>query len=388
VGGGPGGASAAFHLGEAGLNVVLLEKKTIPRYKTCGGGISAGLLAEFPFSFEPVIESKVDKVSYAFRRQRVTIPLPERQMQMVMRADFDAHILAHARAEVHPGTTVTRVTELDDRVVVETSQGQVLESRCLIAADGANSVVAHSLGLRRRRLLAAAIEVEAPVAPDVMQRFADAPLFIFGEIYLGYLWIFPKKQHLSVGIAAFHPRPGKLQSTLERVMSRYGISVAGLPVHGHPIPIFLRSEKISTRRVLMVGDAAGLVDPFSGEGIRFAVRSGRLAARAILTHQVESYAKWVRQTIGLNHTFAAGLAVLFYHLPWTCFQLGVRNPFATHAFIDLFSNRASYPEVILRIFGSLPFFIATELVAGAAGLFGGARQKNKVRSAVYYNGAV
>jgi len=261
-----------------------------------------------------------------------------------------------------------------------------VESRCLLAADGANSVVAHSLGLRRRRSLAAAIEVEAPVSQDVMQRFAGAPLFIFGEIYLGYLWIFPKKQHLSVGIGAFRPRPGKLQATLERVMSRYGITVAGLPVHGHPIPIYLRSEKISTRRVLLVGDAAGLVDPFCGEGIRFAVRSGRLAARAILTGQMESYAKWVHQTIGLNHTMAAGLALLFYHLPWTCFQLGVRNPFATHAFIDLFSNRAGYPEVILRIFGSLPFFIATELVAGMAGLFGGARQKDNVRSAIYYNG--
>jgi geranylgeranyl reductase family protein len=387
VGAGPSGASAAYDLGEAGLRVVVLEKQSLPRYKTCGGGVSAGLLAEFPFSFEPVIESRVNRISYAFKGQMVTIPLPDRQMQMVMRADFDAHILAHARVETHQDTTVTRVTEREERVVVETARGRVLESRYLIAADGANSVVAHSLGLRRRRSLAAAIEIEAPVPPEVMQRFADAPLFIFGEIYLGYLWIFPKKQHLSVGIGAFHPRPGKLQSTLERVMKRYGVSVAGLPVHGHPLPIYTRREKISTRRVLMVGDAAGLVEPFSGEGIRFAVRSGRLAAQAIASSQVERYPQWIRQKIGVNHTYAAGLALLFHHLPWTCFQLGVRNPFATHAFIDLFSNRASYPEVILRIFGSLPFFLATELAAGVAGLFGGAKQGSKVRSAVYYNDA-
>ena len=367
VGAGPGGATAAFFLGEAGKKVLVLEKETLPRYKACGGGLSTGLLEQFPFSFEPVIESRVRAITYTRGKRTVTVPLPDRPMRMVMRDDFDAHILAHTRAEVRQGCAVKSVRELDDRIVVETREGGVFQARALVAADGANSVVARALGLRRKKNLAAAIEVEADVSPEVMERFADRPVFIFGEINRGYLWIFPKSRHLSVGIGAFHPKPGELQSTLKRVMGDYGIQVEGQPTHGHPIPVYIRREKIATARALLVGDAAGLVDPLSGEGIRYAIKSGRLAAQAILSGQIEDYPDRVYREIGSSHRFGVGLAVFFYQLPRLCFWLGVRNPLSTRAFVDLLSDRADYPEVILRIIGTLPLFLLTETAAALAG---------------------
>lgn len=383
VGGGPGGGTAAYFLGEARQRVLVLEKESLPRYKPCGGGLSSGLLEQFPFSFEPVIESRVKAISYALGKHTVTIQLPVKTMHMVMRDGFDAFILAHANVEVRQGVAVKKVYEIEDRVVVQTGNGERFEGRYLIASDGANSIVARSLGLRQGRLLAAAIEIEAPVPPDIFARFADTPTFIFGEIRLGYLWIFPKAKHLSVGIGALHPGPGELQATLRRVMARYGIALGDAPLHGHPLPIYTRREPIATRRTLLVGDAAGLVDPFSGEGIRFAMKSGRLAAESILAGRPEHYPALVYRRIGLNHTLAAGLGLLFYHFPGLCYALGVRNPFATYAFVDLLSDQASYMQVILRLFASLPVFLVTESVAALAGLLGGPERREWIKKAVY-----
>lgn len=383
VGGGPGGATAAYFLGQAGKRVLVLEKETLPRYKACGGGISASVLKQFPFSFEPVIESNVVSIEYALGQKSVTIPLPAESILMVMRDGFDAHLLNHAQAEIRQGVAVRGVEEKPDGVIVETRDGERFEAEFLIAADGANSVVARSLGLRPAKEMAGAIEVEAVVPPQVFARYADKPVFIFGEIAMGYLWIFPKSDHLSVGIGALHPRPGELQATLARVMPRYGISIDGQPHKGHPIPVHIRREPISTRRTLLVGDAAGLVDPFSGEGIRFAIKSGRMAAEAILSGHLERYPATVNRRIGRNHRLGIALTSLFYNHPRTCFALGVRNPFVTRTLVNMLADRLGYGRVILTMFGTLPLFLLTELVAALGGLIGGPKFKDSVRKTVY-----
>jgi geranylgeranyl reductase family protein len=384
VGSGPGGATAAYFLAEKGLRVLVLERETLPRYKACGGGVAARMLEIFPFSFDAVIESRVASIRYDLRGRVVTIPMPEKPMRMVMRADFDAHILRHSKAEFRQAIAVSEIQEDAGGVRVTARTGEVFESRYLVGADGASSMVAKSLGLRRQKPLAAAIEVEAQVPAEIFHRFADKPVFIFGEIDLGYLWVFPKANHLSVGIGAFHPKPGELQTTLARVMDTYGIDVRGQPTHGHPLPIYTHREPISTAHSLLVGDAAGLIDPFTGEGIRFAIKSGRLAADAILAEDLARYSKQVYQQIGSSHRFGVGLAYLFYRHPRACFALGVRNPLATSAFIDLLSDRARYPALIFRLFATLPAFLMAEGLAALAGVFGGRDRRQRVRQALYH----
>lgn len=383
VGGGPAGGAAAFFLGQAGSRVLVLEKEILPRYKTCGGGISADVLKQFPFSFEPVIEARSKAISYALRENIVTIPLPDQSLHMVMRGEFDAYLLKHTEAEVRQGTMVSAVKEKPDGVFVETVEGERFEGRFLIAADGANSFAARSLGLRRRKLMAGAIEVEASVPADVFSRFADHPLIIFGEVATGYLWIFPKSVHLSVGIGALHPKPGELQTTLAKVMARYGISIEDQPQKGHPLPVYTRRETISTAHALLVGDAAGLVDPFTGEGIRFAIKSGRLAAEAILSGHPERYSALVDRKIGRNHRLGIILTSLFYNLPEPCFELGVRNPFVTRALAEMLADRIGYGRVTAQILGTLPIFLLTETITGLSGLIGGPKVRDGLRRTVY-----
>jgi geranylgeranyl reductase family protein len=384
VGAGPGGASAAYFLSRSGKRVLVLEKETLPRYKACGGGISTRFLRHtFPFSFDGVIQSEVRSMSYAFWGLTITMPAPRGAIGMTMRDQLDVHILKHACVEIRQGVAVHKVTEASNRIIVETRDGERFEADYLIGADGANSIVARSLGLRRKKNLAAAIEAEVPVQQRILRRFAGRPIFIFGEIRLGYLWVFPKRQHLSVGIAALKPKRGELQEKLSKVMARYGISLENAALHGHPIPLYTRHEPIATRRTLLVGDAAGLVDPLSGEGIRYAIKSGCLAARAILSGHPENYPSLVYREIGISHTLAIFVSLFFYHLQGLCLFLGAPNPFTTQAIIELLSDRISTAEVMLYALLTLPVYLGTEVIAGIAGIFGGAQRRERIRAAVY-----
>lgn len=362
VGGGPAGAAAAFYLGQGGAKVLVLEKETLPRYKTCGGAVSARVLEQFPFSFDPVIESKVNAISYGFGNAMVTVPVPDSSLRMVMRANFDAHLLKHAQAEIREGAAVRAVSEDKNSVTVTTSGGERIDADYLIAADGANSIAARSLGLRAKKVMAGAIEIEAYVPANIQARFAENPLLIFGDVEVGYLWVFPKSDHLSVGIGALHPKPGELQAVLARVMKRYGISLDGKQ-HGHPLPIYMRREQINTARTFLAGDAAGFVDPFTGEGIRFALKSGCLAAEAILAGDPQRYAARVRRTIQRSHQHALPWTAVFYRFPRLCFELGLRNPFLSRALMQMVDDRIGYGRLFLQIISTLPLFLTTQKAA-------------------------
>ncbi len=341
VGGGPAGATAAFFLGQAGAKVLVLEKEKIPRYKTCGGAVSARVLEQFPFVFDSVIESKVKSISYGSGNQMVTIPVPKSALRMVMRADFDAYLLNHVVAEIRDGVAVKSVSEEKDSVTVTTGNGERIAADYLIAADGVNSMVGRSLGLRAKKVLAGAIEVEAKVPDEVQERFAENPMLIFDSLEVGYLWIFPKRNHLSVGIGALRPKPGDLQSVLKRVMQRYGITLDG-DQHGHPLPIFMKREQLHTARTFLVGDAAGFVDPLTGEGIRFAIKSGRMAAEAILANDPQQYTQRLRRTIQRNHEHARFWMDLFYRAPRFYFEVGLRNPFTSYALMQMLDDQIGY----------------------------------------------
>ena len=359
VGAGAGGAAAACFLSKQGCRVVVLEKERLPRYKACAGGVPPGAQRLLPFDLSPVTEAVVTDVIYALRREkRHEQPLYGEAMLMVNRADFDHYVLRQADVEIVEGAEVTALEETGGRVRVRTQEGKTYAARYLIGADGANSRVARALGLRRGRQLGLALEAEVTPGEEVMARYRNRALFLFGALRKGYIWIFPKRHHLSVGIGSFGKTKEDLSAILRREMAALDISLEGVCETAHPLPIHLYAEPLQRGRCLLVGDAAGLVDAFLGEGIRHAVHSARLAADAILNDDVAGYSAAVKAEISAGLAPARWAARFFYGYADLAYWCVERNPELTRLFLRLVSGELSYGALVRR----LPFLFVQSVL--------------------------
>jgi geranylgeranyl reductase family protein len=364
AGAGAGGAAAAYFLSRAGLTVLVVEKADLPRYKACGGAIPRQSLEQFPVDFTNVLQAVPRRVRLTFPGcPPVSQTLPDRPIAMVMREEFDAFLLAQSGTEVMPTTAVTDVTERDDGVRIEAG-GRLLTARYLVVADGATSGIAHCLGLRRGRRLGGALEAEIPFAGNHLwhQEYGDQAVFAMGTVPWGYAWVFPKREHLSVGILQTRQGRCNLRAALHKAMEALGIDLEGVTLHGHPLPIYRApawpfwggrpQERLSTRRCLLVGDAAGLVDPLLGEGIRYAITSSRLAARAIVQDDLSGYEDAIWEEIGHSLATAGLTASTYYRIPRLSYRLGLQNPVAVRHVLDVLGEQASYVGIGRRVLGA------------------------------------
>jgi geranylgeranyl reductase family protein len=283
VGAGPAGSTAAHRLARAGARVALLERAEFPRDKPCGGGLTGRALREVPVDVTPVVEHEVDRMELGLRYgRRIARRSRGRLVAMTQRIRLDAYLAeqaAAAGAELRDGTRVTAVTEDG---VVETRHGP-LGADIVIGADGVNGVTARSLAIEQRITYGVALEGNVPNAAARAERYAGTAVVELGTIAGGYGWVFPKGDHVNVGVGGWEHEGPRLREHLWRLCDEHGIPRDAVDsLRGYRLPLRRPPSPPARGRVALVGDAAGLVDPLSGDGMYEAFVSGRLAADAAL----------------------------------------------------------------------------------------------------------
>jgi geranylgeranyl reductase family protein len=268
IGGGPAGSTAAYRLASAGASVLVLDKATFPRDKPCGGGVTGRAARLLPFSIEPVVEDVVDRLECGLRyQQRITRHARAPLAYMTQRRRLDHFLLqkaADAGAEVREG---------------ETADARELDARIVIGADGCNGSSAKQLGLADQVVHGVALEANYPHE----QRFEGAMVLEIAVIRGGYGWIFPKGDHINVGVGGNGEEGPRLRGELRRLCETYGIDPeAARDTRGYRLPMRLTRTRLARGRTAVIGDAAGLVDPLSGDGMYEAFLSAQLVSDAAL----------------------------------------------------------------------------------------------------------
>lgn len=357
VGAGPAGTATAYHLARQGHTVLVLEKAALPRYKPCSGAVSPSVAEYFDFDFSPAVDRQMRRVRYTWKlgdpvEAELTTTDP---IWMVKREVFDQFLVEKAQAagaQVKDCTPVTAVELQQDGWRVSTLAGE-FEAAYLVAADGAQGPMARWLGFPELELRQASLlEVATPEPLDD----SCAINFEFGLVKQGCLWNFPKYQGYAIGAVAFRGKaPADYQNVLDQYGQSFGVRAAQGTVYSHPLKLWDGNHPLHTRRAVLVGEAAAIVDPLSAEGIRPGMISGVKAAAAIHTalqgdpHALAGYTQAMYDSWGADMQWAKRISSLFFRVPGIGYKVGIKRPSATQRLGQILAGEVQYAEIANRV---------------------------------------
>ncbi len=367
VGAGPAGSSAARVAAERGASVLLLDRAKFPRYKTCGGGLIGISLEYVPASVLETVEQRATRVRFTLRGRsanthRSRVPF----LGLVQRDRFDQALVDAAVAagvRFVDGVTVRSIEETDDGVTLSASGGDIrgpgdtsasdesdasdtrrapvdirgpgdIRARIVIGADGAGGRIGRYVGVTAGGV-DLALEHEI-VRPNDGRGWHDRVFLDWGADAGTYAWMFPKTETLTVGVIQAKGSPDATRAYLDRYVDQLGLSGADITrSSGHLAQWRTPDSPLRRGRVIVVGDAAALLDPFTREGISFALRSGTWAGDAAASGDLDRYVHRVERELGAEISASARLLHLFE-----------RRPALVHAML---SYTIVGPQIFLRI---------------------------------------
>ncbi|MEU6444088.1 geranylgeranyl reductase family protein [Streptomyces sp. NPDC047046] len=320
VGAGPAGASAAYAAAVTGRRVLLLEKAALPRYKTCGGGIIGPSRDSLPPGFDLPLQDRVHAVTFSLdgKYQR-TRKARHMLFGLVNRPEFDLGLVEAAQeagAELRTGAVVQRVEQhgpaVPDRrtVALVLQGGETLLARAVVGADGSAGRIGAHVGVKLDQV-DLGLELEIPVPETVAADWKGRVHIDWGPLPGSYGWVFPKGDTLTVGVISARGEGAATKRYLEDFVGRLGLAGFEPKVSsGHLTRCRTDDSPLSRGRVLVAGDAAGLLEPWTREGISFALRSGRLAGEwAVRVSEAHDAVDARRQALNYAFAIKAGLGV-------------------------------------------------------------------------------
>jgi geranylgeranyl reductase family protein len=357
IGAGPAGSAAARILAARGLRTLILEKDAFPRYKPCAGGLTIRAVELCSPGVQPALERRLDRTEIHYQDHspivsHYSMPI----LTTVQRPLFDMILLDEAivtGAIAKCEHRVTAIKPIASGFEVQTPS-RVFHCRFLVGCDGANGITQMLLRGYRARRFWPAYEAEISVSVNLMERFQDVLLIDLADPSKGYSWIFPKKEHLSVGCCGTIAEKLQLKACIGRFLDKHlGIgNYHEINAQAHPLPEYDPNFIVGSGSLLLCGDAGGFVDRFLGEGIYYAMQSGRCAGECIADHfdDVSNisriYVREVRKKIGRNLLAASRLAWWIYHMPGVFFRLASKRPHVFQTFSNVLNQEGGYVRFI------------------------------------------
>ncbi|MCW2931788.1 MAG: hyaluronate lyase [Actinomycetia bacterium] len=368
IGGGPAGLSAAQAAAAAGARTVILERAEHPRYKTCGGGlIGASLSAVRDLPVLPA-RDEIRAVTFTLRgghdfTRSEAAPI----LTMVMREEFDAALLERALAagaEIRQQAMVRGIAQDDGQVTVRLGGGSTVTASVVVGADGSAGITARHVGVTFDQV-DLGLELEIAVPGPVQREWAGRVLLDWGKIPGSYGWVFPKGDRLTVGVIASRRSDqvtagsGKqgdaTRDYLRDFVGRLGLAgYEAVRDSGHLTRCRSGDSPLRKGRVIVAGDAAGLLEPWTREGISFALRSGALAgelaakaATAADESPLGEYATAIDRGLGAEMR-AGRLLLTAYTRHAGTFHRGLASAKGWGAFVRLCRSELLYPEIVSK----------------------------------------
>jgi geranylgeranyl reductase family protein len=286
IGAGPAGSAAAVTLARRGVATCLIDRRKFPRDKICGGLLTLRSKKAFDQIFAGDWNNLIEATAHGMRfydpRQRIVTLAPHSTLFFTQRCHFDHALLAMAESAgctVHLGHGIRQI-DLEQKSI-SLPDGTVIRYDYLVGADGVNSVVAKTLFGKSfsHKTIGFALEMDIPAG--LLPDRSALPEVHFGVSKWGYGWVFPKRESYTIGIGGLRSLNPHIRDQFERFLTaRLGV-VPDSKIKGHFVPFGDFRKQPGRDRVLLCGDAAGLVDSITGEGIAFAMQSGFAAGRAI-----------------------------------------------------------------------------------------------------------
>jgi geranylgeranyl reductase family protein len=362
VGGGPAGLAAASASATAGARTVVLERAEHPRYKTCGGGLLGVSQAAVAGQIALPVRDEVRSATFTLRGgSEFSRSNAEPLLAMVVRDEFDAALLGRAResgAAVRQRAQVRAIDQADGRATARLADGTEVTATVIIGADGSSGVSARHVGARFAQV-DLGLELEIAVPEPVGRRWAGRLLLDWGEIPGSYGWVFPKGDRLTVGVIAARGQGDATKGYLREFVARLGLAgYEAISDSGHLTRCRTDDSPLRRGRVIVAGDAAGLLEPWTREGISFALRSGALAGEhaakaatggdsTATESSLDGYVAAVNATLVPDMRAGRVLLSAFTRHAGT-FHKGLSTAKGWGAFVKLCRSERSFAELVNR----------------------------------------
>ena len=359
IGGGLSGCSTALNLAKKGYSVLILEKEAAGNIRPCSGGMASSMKKFLPIDIDKAIESKIKNVEFRWKSSDNVIAdlSGESPFWIIRREKLDELLLDEALkngSEIIRPVRVEKINKQINKWEIKCSNRYNYKSKFLVIADGSKSqwVGYFKLG-PKRPIFANTIAIRLQGLGNIPQ---DAVRFEFGFIKYGFAWAFPLKKSINIGLGTFINNKLLDNEPLNnKVIKSFGFEDSSFKKIHKKLRIWNGMHRLNGDRVIVVGDAASLCDPFLAEGIRPSLISSHYAAETIdqclslNNDDLSNYSKKINDKWGKSMVWGKRIAQIFYRFPKTGYKLGVKRKTAPKRIAQILSGEMSYEDIAKRV---------------------------------------